>query len=340
MASDELRFLDLPRDWTCDILDKEYGARLYIEYMFIRTNRMFEYTGLPDTIPGYLLEYMLQAYGSIGIIEYDGDLYAMRCEFGGPPDPYARQTIGVIANPGLNLSRNYRVANHLPPFDRALWETLEPCVKMRNDSQSRGLLPMYQRYAMQLVENDISIRSAQINSRSQVTIVASTGPEIESALEYVKDLEKGKLSVIGQRPFLDGVKIFPGTGAANSNNIRQLLELHQYIRASWLNDVGLESNYNLKTQYVSEGELSTIGDIMLPLVDNMLESRNRGLEAVNKIFGTNISVEKSSKWGEEQTYIEQTEQNSVELTKPDGLEQGPEEDEQKQDEIKEGDENE
>lgn len=299
MAKDSLRFLNLdpssPVNYTCNILDKDLSAFNYIQYMFDRTNSMFRYNNLPDTIPEPIFEYMLQVYGSVAIIEHNGDIYAMRANFGGPPDPYYRPSQAVVANPALDISYMYRIVNHLPPFDRTTWDSYPPCVRFLNDSQIQGLLPLFSRYATQMVENDISIRSAQINLRQQTTIIADTGPDFESAFEYIKALEEGRLGAIGKRAFMDGVTVASGS-QGQSNTVMQLIELQQYLKASWYNDIGLNSNFNMKSQYISSEEINSSADIMLPLIDNMFTCRKSALEDVNKQFGTNISVEKNSAW--------------------------------------------
>lgn len=306
MAKDTLRFLgdtDSSVNCTCDILDKPSAIFNYVQYMFDRTNCMFKYTGLPDTIPEYLLEYMLQIYGAVAILEHNGELYAFRCEFGGPYDPYYRPTQAVIANPALAINRMYKIANYLPPFDKTTWEEYPPCVCFINDSQVQGLLPLFSRYATQMAENDVSIRSAQINLRQQTVIAADTGPEIESAREYIKSLEEGRLSSIQKRPFTEGIKVF-NAQTGNSNAVMQLIELQQYLKASWYNEIGLNSNFNMKRQYISSDEVNATSDIMLPLIDNMLKCRQRAVEDINKQFGTSISVEKDSAWEKKQLQSE------------------------------------
>lgn len=302
MAKDSLRFLGDPDgsvNCTCDILDKDFSAFNYAQYMFDRTNRMFRYDGLPDTIPEYLLEYMLQIYGEVAILEHNGELYAFRCHFGGPPDPYYRPTQAVIANPALNIESMYRIVNYLPPFDKDTWDSYPPCVRFINDTQVQGLLPLFSRYATQMAENDVSIRSAQINLRQQTVIVADTGPEIESAEQYIRNLEAGKLSSIQKRPFAEGIKVL-NAQTGQSNTVIQLIELQQYLKASWYNEIGLNSNFNMKRQYMSADELNSSADIMLPLIDNMLFCREQAVEEINKNFGTNISVEKDSAWEKKQ----------------------------------------
>lgn len=300
MASNTLRFLgDDSVNCTCDILDKEAGIFTYVQYMFDRTNRMFRYKNLPDTIPEYLLEYMLQIYGSVAVLKHEDNLYVFRAEFGGPPDPYYRPTQAVIANPGLNLSGTYKIISNLSPASRRAWEAMPDCIQFKNDTQLMGLFPLFVRYAAQMTENDISIRCAQINTRQQSTISAADGQELESAETYLKNLEAGKIGAIGQRPFLDGIKV-TNTLGGQSNTIMQLIELQQYLKASWYNEIGLNSNFNMKRQYISSDEVNASADIMLPLTDNMFECRKEAVELINKHFGTDISVEKDSAWEKKQ----------------------------------------
>lgn len=302
MAKDKLRFLGDPDgsvNCTCDILDKLGSTFNYVQYMFDRTNRMFKYNNLPDTIPEPMLEYMLQIYGSVAIISHNGDLYAMRCNFGGPPDPYYRPTQAVVANPALNIGETYRIVNHLPPFERVVWEQMPPCVRFLNDSQIQGLLPLFARYATQMAENDVSIRSAQINLRQQSIIAADDGPEIESAQAYLKALERGELASIQRRSFVGSIEVL-NASTGQSNTIIQLIELQQYLKASWYNEIGLNSNFNMKRQYMSADEINSSADIMLPLIDNMFSSRQQAVESINKEFGTNISVDKDSAWQKKQ----------------------------------------
>lgn len=302
MARDSLRFLGDEEgsvNCTCDILDKPLSVFNYVQYMFDRTNRMFRYTGLPYTLPDYMLEYMLQIYGSVAVLEYEGNLYAFRCHFGGPLDPYYRPTQAVIANPALGITNTYAVVNNLPPFDRATWAEMPKCIRFLNDTQIQGLLPLFARYATQMTENDISIRCAQINLRQQTIIAADTGNDIESANIFMDNLEAGKLSNIAKRPFLDGVKVFNASTGQN-NTVMQLIELQQYLKASWYNEIGLNSNFNMKRQYVSSDEINSTADIMLPLIDNMFECRKQAIREINDFFGTDITVEKDSAWEKKQ----------------------------------------
>lgn len=296
-------------DCTCDILDKRKSAYNYMMLMFDRTNQMFEYNGLPDTIPAYNLELFLQINGHIGFVEVGENLYALPGHWGGAPDPYYRPTLYTIANPALGIGNGFRIVNHLPPYDSVNWNAMEPCVMMRNDTNLRGLFYLFSRYATELTENDISIRSAQINSRQQTFISAATDPEIASAQAYLDNLEKGKIIAVGEKAFLDGVKAV-NLSVQSANVIIQLIELQQYLKASWYNEIGLNANFNMKREYLSEEEIRASTDVLLPLIDDMLRCRKEAVSVVNSTFGTNITVEKNSAWQNKQEELDTAQQQA------------------------------
>lgn len=294
-------------DCTCDILDKKKSIFNYVMLMFDRTNQMFEYDALPDTIPAYMLELYLQLNGHVGLTEVNGKLYALPGGLGGAPDPYYRPTLYVVANPGLGYSASLDILNHLPPFGKQ--DSQGKCVVMRNDTNMRGLFYLFSRYATELAENDVSIRSAQINARQQTFIAASTDKQAASAQAYLDGLEKGKLAAVGAQAFLEGIEVMNVSTQA-SNSIIQLIELQQYLKASWYNEIGLNANFNMKREYLSEEEIRASTDVLLPLIDDMLRCREEAIDLVNQTYGTNIIVRKNSSWENKQDELDTAQEQS------------------------------
>lgn len=289
-------------DCTCDILNKKLSVRKYVWTMLNRTNQMFEYKGLPDTIPKEILELYLQINGQCCITEVGDNLFALPGNLGGPEDPYYRPTLYIAAVPGLrdgdhSFSRSMKIVNHLDPFSPVHYTG--ECVLVKNDTMMEGMLYMLARYATQLTENDISIRSAQINARAHVNITADTDAEAASARAYLAALEAGKLEIVMGKAFMDSVAV-QNISMTSANVIIQLIELQQYLKASWYNEIGLNANFNMKREYQSEEELQANTDVLLPFVDNMLECRQKAIEEVNKKYSTHISVDKNSSWENKQ----------------------------------------
>ena len=271
----------------------------YVRYMLDKTIPMFKYNGLPETIPARKLEEYIQTRGYVAIINYDeGDRphgnYAVFGGRGGERDAYYEPIDFVFANPYLGLDGTYRIYPNEPN------EEQKECVIIRNDSLYMGLMPLYTRYASLLTENAISLRISDINLRALLTMGAPDDKTKASAELYLKRLEDGENAVIGETAFFDGVNYHDASHP--TNHMKDLIEYEQYLKASWFNELGLDANYNMKRERISNGEVNQNADALIPLVQDMLNCRKECVENVNKLFGLNISVELDSVW--EKTFDE------------------------------------
>ena len=280
-----------------DILDKEQNFRKYI-LMFLRiTNRIFKYSGLPDTIPARTLEKLLQMKGviffyktnpafSAASTEKLGEgLYVFTGGYGGAEDVYYEPTIANISNPCC------------PDIPMNL-EVNKDCCVMWNDSFKQGLLPIIQKYAFLMVESDISILDAEYNLRIQSLIQASDDRTRVSAELWLQQVIAGKPGIIAGKS-LDpesALATKPFASGGQTNAMSQLIEMHQYLKASFLNEIGLNANYNMKRERINSAETELNNDGLLPLVDDMLHEREEALVKINAMFGTDIKVEKASAW--------------------------------------------
>ena len=273
-----------------DFSDKKQAVSWHIRYMLARTQSMFEYDGLPRTIPARMLELYLQSNGFAGIAAVNGELYAFNGGLGGVPDPYYQPTLLTVANPALKFTANLKID--------------EDVIIIRNDSLYNGLLPMFSRYASALTENELSMNIATINSRIMSFLTAPDDRSKLAAEKFLEDVKAGKLGAIASNEFLDGIKVYPNGNAANTQAIKNLIEHEQYLKASWYNDLGLNANYNMKRETLTDSENAMNSDALLPLVDDMLRCREEGLEKVNDMFGTDIHVRLASSWEDNRIELE------------------------------------
>lgn len=334
-------------DFTYDPKDIVRHVNSYVATMLSRTNMMFEYENLPATIPPSILELYLQTYGAVAITrvppayvlrnsemdiphtdastidpddetstglvdEAAPDLYVFRANFGGEPDIYYRPTRAIIAHPSLTKSLELIIGKE--------------CIMGKSDILCQGLLPIFRRYAFEMAHVDISFYTALINTRMQRTIVANKGPDYESATEYIRKLTVGEVSAIASKPFLEGIQL-PDAGGDGHTALTSLMDLAQYLKLSWYNELGIDPNMSNKREYVSAEQLASSTDNLMPLVDNMLECRILMCDAVNEMYGTNIKVRKASSWAEKEIEtVEELMQDSPAIndetssTKPDGEE--------------------
>lgn len=275
-----------------DFADKKRCITQHIKYMLNRTQSMFAWKDLPDTIPERSLELFLQTNGNVCFYKYEDSLYVFTGGLGGSPDPYYMPTIYTIANPALKLSKSLEIDKE--------------CVVMPNDSLYLGLLPLFSRYATGLTENELSLKLAIINTRIIDVISAPDDRTKASAEKFLQDISDGRLGVIAENAFLEGIKAQPYGMNSNSGIINNLIELEQYYKASWFNELGLDANYNMKREHLIASENEMNSDSLLPLVDNMLKCRQRAIEKVNKMYDTNISVDLASSWKDTQIEMQET----------------------------------
>lgn len=276
MASDKL----MPFDFAyCS--DKSKVFTNYCKYTFTRTQSMFTYEGLPDTIPVQWLESYLQRNGSCCIAEHNGKLYALLGNAGGELDEYYQPTTYTVANPALKLSKTYKIG--------------EDCVYCRNDFDAVGLVPLVSRYCGLMTENLLTVRISDINMRMMNLLSAPDDNTLQSTKQYLKDLEEGKLGVVGETPFFEGLKL-QSKGVGNGDYMIQFIELQQYLKGSMYNELGINANFNMKREALSGSEVALNDDALMPLIDDMLKQRRAMCDELNTMFGLNVSVDYGSTW--------------------------------------------
>ena len=267
----------------------------YVRYFLARLQCMFKYEGLPDTIPAKWFEHYLLCNGNCIIARVNDDLYALTGGMGNDATPYYIPAGYIVANPWLKtedgtLSKQYWTET----IDINGERHEQDAVLVFNDTYSQGVLPLLNRYCSQLVENDISLNIADILARATINISASDDKTKASAELYLKRLRDGQLGVMSEQAFIEGLNIREFHYVAQS--ITPLIEYHQYIKASLFNELGLNSNYNMKRESINSNESQLNDDMLHPLIDNMLRERREGIQRVNEFFGTDITVSFDSAW--------------------------------------------
>jgi len=268
-------------------IDKGAAVNSYVLYYLARLQSMFKYEGLPDTIPQKWLEHYLLVNGSCVFIMDGEDLIVTTGGWGGLPDRYYIPTEYIVSNP------------YVKEETRKTYTIGEDCVLIRNDVYAQGIMPLLMRYCSQLVENDVTMNVADILARATLTITALTDTDRQSVEQWFKKIRKGELGAIGELPAMAGnqdrsVNIQPFQSTAST--LTDLIEYHQYLKAGLFNELGLNSNYNMKRESINSNESQLNDDMLHPLIDDMLKMRREALEQVNEMFGTNITVDFDSAW--------------------------------------------
>src|SRR5678809_1682814 len=155
-------------------------------------------------------------------------------------------------------------------------------------------MPLFNKYNTMLVENDINLMMHGYNSRLQTFISAGDDQTRESAEAFLEKLIKGELGVIGESALFDGVKTHGIS--SNTRSVTSLVEFHQYLKGSLFNEIGLSSNFNMKRERLTEGEVEAVEDTLYPFVDNMMKNRQLALLEINTKYGLEINIDYGSIW--------------------------------------------
>ena len=292
-------------NWSFDVCSQDLSLDVLTEYYIkdtlIRTQKMFNYNNLPKTIPKEQLELLLQRNGYSIITKVNGELYAFYGGLGGEPNEYYLPTIATVANPALKFTKSMVIDKE--------------CVVIKNDVMFMGLMPLIQSTSYLLAQADISFKYALINGRMKA-IVTAPNDEVKAALdEMFKQIEKGSsLKVVVDDDLMNELKVSPY--GSNDNGI-DIIELKQYIIGSFYQKLGIQSNFNMKREALNSAESALNDDILYPLIDEMLEERQKGVEKINELYGTNISVELSSVWKQLRDQEEQVVNNEDKENKKD-----------------------
>ena len=275
--------------------------------MFIKTNTMFEYggdfsKGKSEKISKRYLELVVQSRGYCAVAEKNGLLYATFGTLGGRPRWDYLPSQVIIANP------------YIPFYERL--EIDKDAIIIPNDAMYYGLMPLHLYYATKMTDNDLSRRLLMVNTRALNLLLAKDSDVFTSLMEVLKKLENGELSAILDDSLeqIETLKAIPFGVEKSSQTFIQLLEDMQYCRGSWWNDMGVQSNYNMKRESITSSENILNVDSLMPFADTMLEQRKLAVEKINKRFGVKWTVDYSSAWKKLRTELKLKEEQLVKET--------------------------
>lgn len=281
------------------IKDKSKSLNFYIVNFLTKTLSMFDYLNLPDNLDKIKIEKILQKKGFGIFTRYNNDFIFVDCAGCGTTDIYGDFSKFIVTKPQINLNSEF--------------ENLKDCVLIKNNSFSTDLIQLIARWSSLLVDCDLSLNFAAVLTRLNVLISANDDFTKENADKYLEKIIKGDFGVIAENSFFDGVKM--QTTTVNSNYITQLVELTQYIKATLYNELGLQSNCNMKRERLNVEEVQSTQDILLPYVDNMLFERQKSIKQINNLYGLNIEVTLKNAWKIEKENAEKIIENVNTVTK-------------------------
>ena len=216
------------------------------------------------------------------VTDFERNLYAVDTTLGGTPDEYYIPTCCIVANPVLGSKI---------VFWRDFMENKKNGVLICNtetdrfvaNSETCGLYDLIHQTATMLADNIVSINCAQINSRVQNFVIAESDTQAATGEETLKKLYSGKPFAVLQSDVFEKISITPAFSGSPSQNITELVELHNYIISNFLKTIGVAANVVMKRERLITDEVNAQNDVVALNLTEMLESWQRGLNEVNVI---------------------------------------------------------
>lgn len=259
---------------------------------------LFKWDNLPNSFDVNFLNAELIVNGRIGIITKSGRLYTVRGDVGGEINEYYKPTQYIYANPVLGSGSPFIGRDIAVIFLTS--EDTAPNIYVG------GLSALIESTASLLADNELSLSVAQKNTRLMLLADADNEATRNSAEQTLKAMYNGEPYKVVNRRMTDTFNVNPLVTIRPAESMRQLIENRQYIWSCFLQELGINSNFNLKRERLTTSEVDLNSECLDTLIDDIERTVLQGVEMTNTMFGTNITF-KIRRYGEEQTNDDNTE---------------------------------
>lgn len=264
------------------VTDKVNNLSDFINGVLNKTLNMFSYSGLPETLPRFVIEKFLQLNGYCVVFKYGGQLYATTGGLNGQEkSPYNLPTRVNVNIPALGISQNLEINKN--------------CVLVKNDDLMTGLLPTLRKHGTLIVENEITMLLNSYNDRIGTLISGGTDQTINSANQYLNNIVDGNLVTVAESSFLQDLSVHNAQAGAKIT-FDDLTTYQQYLVSDLYNELGINTNNNMKKERLITSEIDNNDQQTYPLIDAMFQNRLEGFTMVNKLFNGNIEVDYNGAW--------------------------------------------
>lgn len=245
----------------------------WIEQLFERIMRLFVWENTDDVEPKEIEErLLLQGHCGITKILGEKELTAMFGNFYGVSKYVDDKPYYMVRCPLYSGSRTIG----------------KDIIVIRNNSLKNSTYSLVHHYATLLAHNEVTLVDTLINVRDGGGIpIATTEKQKQSIIAYQSKVFNGQYGVVTDIGNL-GLQ-YIGSDRKTHQNIMDIVTTREKILKSFYSDIGVRSAFEKRSNSV-EAEVEADTSLLLLNLSDMLDSRKKGAEEVNKLFGTNWNV--------------------------------------------------
>lgn len=286
--------------WTYKSISEMYAVietikrqNMHFGYLLSADEMMFDYIGLPETIEAKFLEDFLNIAGSVAIGRVKGELYAApyagrsgRTNQYGEGENVETNTpngIEIAGKVGETVAVIYNNTARTPESD--LWFDASTFTEIDKSSNANII---FARIAPIFAAADDTTKKA---IKDIIENVIAGNMEIVTSENIFAELQLGET--------LSGLKAIDITEPERIQYIQYLSQFYDVLMRRHFSRRGLPMRTPTKAAQQSTDEIHGLDSVSWFYPLNKLNSRRAGLEMVNRIFGTSITVEFSEIWKQE-----------------------------------------
>lgn len=269
------------------IVDVSYvpdGMRYWRDKLLAYCLNLFKYDNLPSSLPTREIEANLILTGhcvlfkdnNYGLVTCESDLYGY--------DEYYNPTMAVYAQPVLKSKRLDIHGNAEVIYNSVLQN------QVLGDYVDGGLLTFISRYARMFADIDSTFSIATVNERAPFMPSTKDSVTLESVNDFFDKIKDGKCTVVADDSIIPSLKMIDlGTNRTNNTKLIDYLYARDKLFECFMREIGIIF-YQTKRAQVNVAEVNVNDRMCTFMIDDMLQSREDGINRVNKLFGLNISV--------------------------------------------------
>lgn len=289
-------FKDRKIEKVYDVADVIDGYYYWFWKLFNFCLTIFEYKNLPESLPAREIESNLMMTGHCIIFPDMADLVTCKTSLYGF-DRYYNPTNAVFANvrmreKTLDIGVNCEIIYNSSLKDNVLY--------IPSDG---SMMSFIKRYSRMLADVESSMDIYMVNSRLTSFPVASSDSVMQNLKLFFKKLKRGERGIISDDSIIQQFRSVDISRASVHDGVNDWLVARDKILEMFFRDIGVKF-YNPKKAQVSEDELQVNNQMLVISLDDMLKERQRGIEKVNKMFATNISVDISESFKIKEEVVE------------------------------------
>lgn len=260
----------------------EYWFYKLLNYCF----GIFEYTGLPESLPAREIEanLLLTGHAVFFTAGRDGLVCVPTSIYG--YDKYYAPTKAVYGNVALISKKLTFGVNAEVVYNNYIRGNV-----LLQQEVDGGLLTYIKRYSRMLADIESTFSIRLINTRATEYQIANTQQMAAQIKAYNEQLEAGNDHILVDNNFVNTFRTVERPNYPGLENVNDLLIARDKILSMFFRDIGVKMEQTVKRAQLTEEEVTADEQLLVINIKDMLKERREGLERVNRHFGLNITVD-------------------------------------------------